>query len=552
MAGRAVFAPFRLSAGALPEEAAREATAAGAEPPLAAPGDPLPSALIAGAFASIPAGHAASQDEACRDADGNPSGLPGVPRACLHSERHRARIEAAIRGAYEAGHAGVCLDLPDAPLALGILGAGFCADCQRAFARELAREYGDHFQPLDFLALAREALASSSGALTHRQLPFGREFWRARAAWLERAVATWCRAARDVSRGGDRSFEVVARFEAVGPAQLRASRQLDAAIFPVTAGVQATGAGLFRLLRAAMGRRPCAVELVGEGPLDRLSGVAAASGVEIALAGPSAPLAGIRRFARAAAARGRSPTLAEPVSEVALLYSAESDLWTGGEHRAQVERAGDALACLQVQAPVVQRVAEARPGAALVLAGASALSPLEAQEVRRRLDAGGGLLCLGDTGAVDEAGREVPLPFPTGKAAGVKASGGGMVTRLPALPAPRPGALPDPHAFEELARGLQLLLGRGRRAASSAGRSPLHVALYRAKDRLDAHVVSLSGGPVLGATLFVGLQVAGDFRRGRFKSSSGADERIPMNPSGYSISTVLPTFEGYGILSLPG
>jgi len=552
MAGPAAFAPYRLPPGALPEEVARTALAAGAAPLLAAPGDPLPAALLAEAFASIPAGHAAAPEEACRGADGNPAGVPGAPRACFHSEQHRARLEAAIRRAYQAGYAGICLELPDAPLALGILGAGFCAECQRAFARELSREYGDHFQPLDFLALAREALASSSGALGHPQLPFGREFWRARAAWLDQAVATWARFARDAARDGGRPFQVAARFEAVGPAQLRASRRLDAAIFPVTAAVQATGAGLFRLLRAAMGRRPCAAELCGEGPLERLAAVAAAHGVEVALAGPSAPLAALRRFARAAAARGRSPTLAEPVSEVALLYSAESDLWSGGEHRAQLERAGDALAALQVQAPVVLRAAEARPGATLVLAGASALSPLEVQEVRRRLDAGGGVLCLGEPGAVDEAGRQAPLPFPAGKPAGVKATGGGLVVRLPGLPAPRPGALPDPRGHEELARALQLLLGRGRRAASSAGRSPLHVALFRLKDRLDAHVVALSSGPVLGATLFVGLQVAGDFRRGRFKSASGADERIPMNPSGYSISTVLPTFQGYGILSLPG
>ncbi|MBI5068848.1 MAG: hypothetical protein HZB56_11465 [Deltaproteobacteria bacterium] len=552
MAGPAAFAPYRLPAGALPEEGVRAALEAGAEPLLASLDDPLPAPLLAQAFASIPAGHAAAPDEACRGADGSPAGVPGAPRACYHSERHRARLEAAIRRAYEAGYAGVCLELPDAPLALGILGAGFCADCQRAFARELAREYGDHFQPLDFLALAREALASSSGALGHQQLPFGREFWRVRSAWLDRAMVAWVRAARDAARAGPRPFQVAARFEAVGPAQLRAARLLDAAVFPVTAGVQATGAGLFRLLRAVMGRRPCAAELRGEGPLARLAGVAASSGVEVALAEPSASLPALRRFARAAAARDRGPALAEPLAEVAVLYSPESDLWTGGEHRAQVERAGDALAGLQVQAPVVLRVAEARPGVALVLAGASALSPLEVQEVRRRLDAGGGVLCLGEPGAVDEAGRPAPLPFPAGKPAGVKATGGGLVVRLPPLPAPRPGALPDPHGLEELARTLQALLGRGRRAASSAGRSPLHVALYRQKDRLDAHVVSLADGPVLGATLFVGLQVAGDFRRGRFKSSSGADERIPMNPSGYAISTVLPTFEGYGILSLPG
>jgi hypothetical protein len=33
-------------------------------------------------------------------------------------------------------------------------------------------------------------------------------------------------------------------------------------------------------------------------------------------------------------------------------------------------------------------------------------------------------------------------------------------------------------------------------------------------------------------------------------SAEGADLRIPMNPSGYSISTVLPSFRGYAVLSL--
>jgi len=39
-------------------------------------------------------------------------------------------------------------------------------------------------------------------------------------------------------------------------------------------------------------------------------------------------------------------------------------------------------------------------------------------------------------------------------------------------------------------------------------------------------------------------------RRGRFISSDGTDVRIPMNPSGYSISTVLPSFRGYAVLGL--
>jgi hypothetical protein len=440
------------------------------------------------------------------------------------------------------GYAGVCFDLPDAPLALGILGAGFCSECQRALARELTREYGDHFQPLDYLALAREALASASGALTHERIPF------------DRAVAAYARMARDLARAAGRSFEVAARFEALGPAQFRAARHVDAVVFPFASPPQSTGAGIFRLLRAVVGRRGCAVEPGADGPLDRLAAVGATSGIDIVLPGSTPAPAGVvavRRFAQAAAARGRSAAYTDPLAECAVLYSAESDLWTGGDHRTQVERAGDALANLQIQAPVVLRPSDAPPHAVLVLAGARALSPLESQAVRRRLEAGGGVLCLGEPGAVDEVGRPSPLPFPVGKPAGMKVDRG-TVVQLPALSAASAGAVPDARTSDDLGRGLQILLGRGRRAASTAGKSPLHVVLYRAAERLDAHLATLGTGLAQGTTLFVGLQAAGDARRGRFKSSAGSDERIPMNPSGYAVSTVLPAFVGYAVLSLPG
>ena len=553
MSGRATFEPFRIPRGALPEEAAGLAAAAAAEPLLVRDGDRLPAALAAGALVEIPAGLAGAADEACRGADGSPAGAPGPARACLNSEAHRARVEAAVRRALDGGHAGVCLDLPDAPLALGALGAGFCSECQRAFAKELARDYGDHFQPLDYLALAREALASSPGALGLERIPFGREFWRARAEWLDRAVGAYVRAARDAARDAARPFEVAARFQALGPAQFHAARHLDAALFPFADGAGSSGAGLFRLLRAVAGRRPCAVEPAAGDGLDRLAAVAAAAGVGLALPGNAPPPGGVvavRRFAQAAAARGRSAARTDPVAECAVLYSSESDLWSGGDHRAAVVRAGDALAGLQVQAPVVMHPADAASAAVLVLAGARALSPLEAQAVRRRLETGGGVLCLGEPGAVDEAGRPVPLPFPAGKPAGLKVDRG-TVVQIPVPPAPRAGPA-EPREAEELARALQLLLGRGRRAASTGGRSPLHVVLYRDGTRLDAHLATLGPGPAQGSTLFVGLLSAADHRRGRFKSSAGADERIPMNPAGFAISTVLPAFEGYAVLSLPG
>src|SRR5512138_205750 len=237
------FAPYRLAPGALPEEAARAAEAIAAEPLLAPAAEPLPAPLVNRALADLAAGHAATGAEPCRAADGSVAGGGGPPRACLSSERQRARVGEAERAALEAGFAGVCLDRPDAPLALGLLGAGFCPECQRDLARQLAREYGEHFQPVDYLALARAAVAQAPGAISFAQLPFGRDFWRVRNEALVRSVRDHARAARDAARQAARPFEVVAQFEALGPAQLRAARHLDAAIFPAPIAVGATGIG---------------------------------------------------------------------------------------------------------------------------------------------------------------------------------------------------------------------------------------------------------------------------------------------------------------------
>jgi hypothetical protein len=542
------FAPYRIPPGALADEASRRAAGAGAGPLLVPLDEPLPAGLAGQALALVPAGLAGAPDEACRAADGSPSGLGGDPRACLVSDRHRTRVERAVALALELGFRGVCLDRPDAPLALGPLGAGFCPDCQRAFSRELAREYGDHFQPVDYLALAREAIAQSSGALGYEALPFGRDFWRMRATTLDAAVRAQARAARDASRMHGKPLDVAALFEAVGPAQLEAARHLDAAVFPVQAQQLTTGAGLFRLLRGAMGRRPAAALVTGAGPLARIAAVAAACGVEaVAAGGDEAALLPVRRFARAIAEQKHAPTA--PVHECAVLYSPECDLWTAGAHREAAERAGEALAALHVQAPVVLRVEDAPANATLVLAGARALAAREARAVMRRVESGGGVIAFGAVGAVDEAGRKAPSPLPAGKPGGAKV-GKGVFAGLDPLPAPRPGQLLDERPLEPVSRALAATLGRSRRAAGVAGRAPLLVVMAQNEERLDAHLVTLAG-PAQGVTLFVGGHLAGGARRARFQSAAGADERIVLNPSGNSLSTVLPAFEGYAVLSLP-
>jgi hypothetical protein len=79
-------------------------------------------------------------------------------------------------------------------------------------------------------------------------------------------------------------------------------------------------------------------------------------------------------------------------------------------------------------------------------------------------------------------------------------------------------------------------------------RIPVLVVLHRVPGALLVHLVAEERAQ--GATLFLGVHVAGGSRRGRFVSADGQDVRIPMNPSGNSVSTVLPSFTGYAVLSL--
>jgi hypothetical protein len=552
MLERAPFAPYRLSPGALPEEAARAAGSQAAGPLLAVAGDPLPGALLAEALAELPVGRAATEAEACRAADGSPSGLGGPPRACLTSERHRARVAEAARAALASGFAGVTLDRPDASLAQGLLGAGFCSDCQREFARRLSREYGDQFQPLDYLALAREALASAPGAVGYAALPFGRDFWRFRHDSLEQALRAHARAARDAARTAGRPFAVAAWFDAVGPAQLLASRQLDLVVFP--AGAQPEqAAGLFALLRAVLGRRPVAVAPPpGTAPaqLLQLASLGACAGVGLAglVAGGEAAtqLLRLRELAAELAAAGRAPGAATPLAECALLYSAEADLWSGGRHRRAVELAHGALGAHHVQAPVVLKAGDAPPGAVLVLAEATGLSPGEAREVSRRLEAGGSLLYLGEPSGVDEAGCDLGEVLPSGKPGGVRA-GAGTVAQLPALLGPRGEPSLDDGQLE---KALTALLGKGRRAVGLTGRARLSASLWRRDEALDVHLATLGPERAQGSTLFLGMHLTGGSRKARFRSAEGADVQIRLNPSGQAVSTVLPAFSGYAVLEL--
>jgi hypothetical protein len=173
------------------------------------------------------------------------------------------------------------------------------------------------------------------------------------------------------------------------------------------------------------------------------------------------------------------------------------------------------------------------------------MAPPEAKEARRRLEAGAGVLALGEPFAADEAGRPVPSPaFPPGKPGGQRV-GEGTYALLPGLVKDGTAVSPDAALLD---KGLAAVLVRGRRASTVLARVPVLVVLHRVPGALLAHLVAEERAQ--GATLFLGVHVAGGSRRARFVSADGQDVRIPMNPSGNSVSTVLPSFRGYAVLSL--
>ena len=62
MAVHTAFAPYRLPAGVLPQEATRIASAAAAEPLVVPADEPLPGGMAAQALADVPAGRAFAPD----------------------------------------------------------------------------------------------------------------------------------------------------------------------------------------------------------------------------------------------------------------------------------------------------------------------------------------------------------------------------------------------------------------------------------------------------------------------------------------------------------
>jgi hypothetical protein len=458
-----------------------------------------------------------------------------------------------VAAATTGGHAGLILDRPDAPLALGLLGAGFSEACRGAFLRHLRRDYGSQLDAIDFQKLAGEALATASGAVTYDQLHFGRDFWRFRHEALPETVASVVLRVRDAARAARRPAAIAARFEEVGPAQLAASRHLDAVVLPLRPPPHHTGVAAGRLWRAVLGYRGAAAQLPAEASPAGAAALAAAlavSGVGVAFeeGERATAVAPVRRLLREHLERRSGVAFSDAVADVALLYSPEADLWSRGVHRAALEEAGETLSRAHVQWTVTLSTRSLRPPTVLVLAQASALAPGEAAGVKRFLEAGGAVLAFGEPGQVDAGGRPLGPFLPAGAASGTRI-GGGMLASLPPLVASGT-APPGPSPLEPILRAVETLRRRSHRAAEITAPSAVLTALWRSPKRLDVHLVSLSPEPVRGATLFLDEELSGSARRARFRAASGVDEKFALHPMSRSVSATLPPFRGYAVLSL--
>jgi hypothetical protein len=234
----------------------------------------------------------------------------------------------------------------------------------------------------------------------------------------------------------------------------------------------------------------------------------------------------------------------QPLPDAELLYSPACDHWTAGAHGKLSSTCLAGLARGQLQPAVRMDLGEPLQAQLLVLAGASALPALDAAAARRFVEGGGDALVVGRCAVMDDEGRLGDPLFPEVKS-GLDQVGEGRVYALD-------DAALLPRALRELGRKPQVVVaGRGRLLAR---------AYLDVERKLDVHLVNLDvrqGGVATaqGVQLTIAGQAAGGGRIGYWFAEdrqSGRDgERITLNPSGFSVSTILPGVEAYALLAVP-
>lgn len=516
-------------------EARGPQTAAGGNSP------PAPTALprVATLDVSLPG----SPSEECRSIDGAAAAV-----RCVNSLEGRKSAGDAAAAATQAGDAVLLAGL-DRWYRLGPEGAGFCRSCELGLVEELRESYGDHVQPFDALAGMREP------GVPARERPFARQREAGRfSETIEAGKRVVLRARDEARRTRGTEMAVLGRVGTLSPAALALCRHLDGLVFELPSLDPYEALLPLFAARAALGQRP-AVALPPPGATEAqvrlFAGLAAASDADLLLpagasAAAEAALAAHRRFLALVRERYRP---SEPLLDAEVLLSPLCDHWTAGAHWKAAGNAVAALSRLHLQPGVRLELAAAPRTQLLVLAGCSALGAREATAARRHVEGGGDVLQVGRCAAIDDEGRQGDAVFPEVKS-GLERVGEGRVL-----------AIDEDADLAALQRTARELLGRGRAHLSLSGRAQIVARAYLDPERkLDVHLVNcdLRDGtlvPGQGVQLFIAGQAAGGGRAGYWFSperEGGRDgERIVLNPSGFSVSTVLPAIGAHALLAVP-
>jgi hypothetical protein len=551
-----------------PEELVPALVAAGAAaasgPPDAAPeGLPAPAAGVPAVepgtlprAVAIDLSQPRDGDEACLDGNGERAG-GGEPVRCpssLAGRAHAAQLAVRAAGLADA----VVLQGLSRWYALGPQGAGYCSSCEHALIEALRGTYGDH--------VLRFPVLSGAGArrLPPAEQPFGGLRQALRLSEPLEAAKRSILSARDEARR-QRGVEL-AVFAQTGPLSafgLALCRHLDGLVFALPSADPLEA--LFPLLaaRAALGERPAvALAPAGATPdqVSQLSALATACDADLTLpsdapAPARAALTAHRRYQNLVRERFRP---AAPLADLELFVSPRADHFSGGAHLRASSLAAAALATAHIQLAVrIDQPSGAPHGRkVLVLAGCEALPEDQAPALRRYVQGGGDLLLAGPCHLVDEEGNRGEPLFADLKP-GLDRQGDGRIWAIdPQGPLAAPAQLPT-----LVLRAARELLGRGRQSLTLAGRGQILALAYLDPERkLDVHLVNLDlreagFGPAQGLMLHIAGQAAGGGRAGYWfapERAGGRDgERISLNPSGFSVSTVLPNIGANALLAVP-
>jgi hypothetical protein len=534
--------PVEPGAPGVPEKGALPA-AAQVPAPEAGAAEPLPQGRELAWVVAADVGEPSGEADRCKALDGAPANV-----RCASSLEAREAAGALAARAALAGEA-VLLQGLDRWYRMGPEGAGYCRSCELALAESLRESYGDHFEAFDAL----EPLRSS--ALPLRERPFARQKEALRLAEALEAGKRAILRARDEGRR-KRSMEiaVLGRVGTLTPLAMELCEHLDGLVFELPS--LDPFAALLPLLaaRSALGLRPAVAVLPAAATpahVQLFAALASACDTDVMVDAGAAPearaaLAAHRHFLSLVRERFR-PSL--PLFDAEVLFSPRCDHWTSGAHQRAAAGAVAILARAQLQAAVRLDLVGGVRARLLVLAGAAALSAADAVAARRYVEAGGDALLLGKCTPIDEEARIGDPVFPEARS-GLERVGEGRVF-----------ALDDGAQEAAVSRALRELSGRGRAQVLLSGRAHLLSRAYLDPERkLDVHLVNLDlrDGhfvPAQGVQVTIAGQAAGGGRAGYWfapERSGGKDgERITLNPSGFSVSTILPSVTGYALLAVP-